>query len=84
MIVVGSRHVCGLGSRGYREFRPHPTPLFVGATRRRRAGASRIPRSCEWRFTMELFLLTKNLLTLLVSLPTMGSARCCPPGTPAF
>jgi type IV secretion system protein VirB3 len=48
-------------------------PLFVGATRPpMRWGVTYSALLANGVFTMELFLLTKNLLTLLVSLPIHG------------
>ncbi len=48
-------------------------PLFVGATRPpMRWGVTFSALLCNLVFTMELFLLTKNLLTLLVCLPIHG------------
>ena len=48
-------------------------PLFVGATRPpMRWGVTYAALLCNLVFTMEAFLLTKNLLTLLLSLPIHG------------
>ena len=52
---------------------PGTDPLFVGATRPpMRWGVTFSALLCNLIFTMELFLLTKNLLTLLVCLPIHG------------
>lgn len=48
-------------------------PLFVGATRPpMRWGVTYAALLCNLVFTLESFLLTKNLLTLLVCLPIHG------------
>jgi type IV secretion system protein VirB3 len=48
-------------------------PLFVGATRpAMRWGVTYAALLCNMVFTMEAFLLTKNLLTLLLSAPIHG------------
>ncbi len=48
-------------------------PLFVGATRPpMRWGVTYAALLCNLVFTMEAFLLTRNLLTLLVCLPIHG------------
>jgi type IV secretion system protein VirB3 len=48
-------------------------PLFVGATRPpMRWGVTYVALLVNLIFTLEVFLLTKNLLTLLVSLPIHG------------
>ena len=54
-------------------------PLFIGATRPpTRWGVTYAALVVNLVFTMEVFLLTKNLLTLLVALPLHGiSALLC-------
>jgi type IV secretion system protein VirB3 len=48
----------------------HVDPLFVGATRPpMRWGVTYSALLCNMMFTLEAFLLTKNLLTLLLSAP---------------
>jgi len=48
-------------------------PLFVGATRPpMRWGVTYAALLCNLVFTLEVFLLTKNLLTLLLSVPVHG------------
>jgi len=48
-------------------------PLFVGATRpAMRWGVTYTALLCNMVFTLEAFLLTKNLLTLLLSAPIHG------------
>ena len=48
-------------------------PLFVGATRPpMRWGVTYAALLCNLVFTLEIFLLSKNLLTLLVSVPIHG------------
>jgi len=57
--------------------------LFVGVTRPpMRWGVTFSALLFNLVFTMEVFLLTKNLLTLLIAIPIHGSARSCARGTP--
>ena len=56
-------------------------PLFVGATRPpMRWGATYSALLFNMVFTMEAFLLTKNLLTLSCAPPSTASAFCCARG----
>ena len=60
-------------------------PLFVGATRPpMRWGVTYSALLVNGVFTMEVFLLTKNLLTLLSRCPFTASARCSAPAMRAF
>jgi type IV secretion system protein VirB3 len=71
---LGPRHVCGVGALvGDTNLGVTADPLFVGATRPpMRWGVTYSALLVNGVFTMEIFLLTKNLLTLALALPIHG------------